>query len=182
MSQEVVNPTRRDVAAIAAVGRSGGMPNAVGRPVAGDHASLDTLAGTPGAPAGELEGDGTVPAETAQRYACDSAITRITGADELDHELSRANRTIPPSTRRALEARDRTCVFKGCSRPPVWWDGHHLVWWTRGGQTSLPNLALLCRPHHRLVHEGGWSLTRTKNEWLAAPPGKIQVRPRARRE
>jgi hypothetical protein len=146
------------------------------------RASLDTLAGTPGAPAGELEGGGTVPAETVQRYACDSAITRITGAGELDHELSRASRTIPPSTRRALEARDRTCVFKGCSRPPVWCDGHHLVWWTRGGQTSLPNLALLCRPHHRLVHEGGWSLTRTKNEWLAAPPGKIQVRPRARRE
>src|SRR5439155_1317970 len=38
------------------------------------RASLDTLAGTLGAPAGELEGGGTVPAETVQRYACDSAI------------------------------------------------------------------------------------------------------------
>ena len=47
------------------------------------RASLDTLAGLPGAPAGELEGGGTVPAETVQRHACDSAITRITGQGEL---------------------------------------------------------------------------------------------------
>ena len=138
------------------------------------RASLDTLAGTPGAPAGELEGGGTVPAETVQRYACDSAITRITGAGELEHELSHASRTIPPSTRRALESRDRSCVFPGCSRPLCWCDGHHLVWWTRGGETSLPNLALLCRPHHRLVHEGGWSLQRRGNGWLATPPKKIR--------
>lgn len=146
------------------------------------RASLDTLAGTPGAPAGELEGGGTVPAETVQRYACDSAITRITGAGELEHELSHASRTIPPSTRRALESRDRSCVFPGCSRPLVWCDGHHLVWWTHGGETSLSNLVMLCRPHHRLVHEGGWSLQRRGNEWLATPPKKMPVRLLARRE
>ena len=119
------------------------------------RASLDTLAGTPGAPAGELEGGGTIPAETVQRYACDSAISRITGHSELDHELNHASRTIPASTRRALEARDRHCVFPGCTRPAIWCDGHHLVWWTRGGATTLPNLGLLCRPHHRMVHEEG---------------------------
>jgi uncharacterized protein DUF222 len=80
------------------------------------RASLDTLAGTRGAPAGELQGGGTVPAETVQRYACDSAISRITGRGELDHELSHATRTIPAPTRRALETRDRHCVFTGCGR------------------------------------------------------------------
>ena len=39
------------------------------------RASLDTLAGIKGAPAGELEGGGTVPAETVQRIACDSAVS-----------------------------------------------------------------------------------------------------------
>jgi hypothetical protein len=135
------------------------------------RASLDTLAGTTGAPAGELGGGGTVPAETVQRYACDSAIVRITGQGELEHELNHASRTLPASTRRALESRDRHCVFPGCSRPLIWCDGHHLVWWTRGGQTALPNLALLCRPHHRMVHEEGWKLERTKDGgWKARPP------------
>ena len=134
------------------------------------RASLDTLAGIPGAPAGELEGGGTVPAATVQRYACDSAISRITGRGELDYELSHATRTIPPSTRRALEARDRHCVFPGCGRPLNWCDGHHLVWWTKGGPTTLPNLALLCRQHHRMVHEEGWTLERKEGRWIARPP------------
>src|SRR5437870_5865096 len=153
-------------------GGSGGKRDGAGpRPQLIIRASLDTLAGTPGAPAGELDGGGTVPAETVQRYACDSAISRITGQGELEHELNHASRTLPASTRRALEARDRHCVFPGCTRPLTWCDGHHLVWWTRGGETALPNLALLCRPHHRMVHEEGWILERTKEgHWKAKPP------------
>ena len=146
------------------------------------RASLDTLAGIKGAPAGELEGGGTVPAETVQRYACDSAVSRITGQAELEHELNHASRTLPAPTRRALESRDRHCVFPGCTRPLNWCDGHHLVWWTRGGETALPNLAMLCRPHHRMVHEEGWSLVRARDEWRAEPPGKIAIRRLTRRE
>jgi hypothetical protein len=144
------------------------------------RASLDTLAATRGAPAGELEGGGTVPAETVQRHACDAALTRITGQGELDHELNHASRTIPASTRRALESRDRRCVFQACGRPPSWCDGHHLVWWTRGGATALPNLALLCRPHHRMVHEGGWTLARKDGCWTAiAPPRRVMASARS---
>jgi hypothetical protein len=146
------------------------------------RASLDTLAGIPGASAGELQDGGTVPAETVQRHACDSGLVRMTGRTELDHELSHASRTLPASTRRALESRDRHCVWPGCGRPLSWCDGHHLVWWTRGGETSLNNLAMLCRPHHRLVHEGGWSLQRSRNQWLAAPPVRIPARLLTRRE
>jgi hypothetical protein len=143
------------------------------------RASLDTLAGIPGAPAGELDGGGTVPAATVQRYACDSAVTRITGLGELEHELTHATRTIPPSTRRALEARDRHCVFEGCDRPLNWCDGHHLVWWIKGGPTTLSNLALLCRPHHRMVHEQGWTLERQDGRFKAIPPNR-RVRPSSR--
>jgi len=56
------------------------------------------------------------------------------------------------------------------------------VWWTRGGETALPNLAMLCRPHHRMVHEEGWSLVRARDEWRAEPPGKIAIRRLTRRE
>ncbi|TME83353.1 MAG: DUF222 domain-containing protein [Chloroflexi bacterium] len=162
-------------------GGSGGKRDGAGpRPQLIIRASLDTLAGTRGAPAGELEGGGTVPAETVQRYACDSAISRITGQGELEQELNHASRTLPAATRRALEARDRHCVFPGCTRPTVWCDGHHLVWWTRGGATVLPNLALLCRPHHRMVHEEGWRLVRHQDGRFTAMPRARPVRPNAR--
>jgi hypothetical protein len=143
------------------------------------RASLDTLAGIPGAPAGELDGGGTVPAATVQRIACDTALLRITGRGELEHELSHATRTIPPSTRRALEARDQHCVFPGCDRPLIWCDGHHMVWWIKGGPTTLPNLALLCRRHHRMVHEEGWTLERKEGQFKATPPPR-RVRPSSR--
>src|SRR6266550_1021985 len=176
---------QRNADALVELGRGGSGSKRDGagpRPQLIIRASLDTLAGTKGAPAGELEGGGTVPAETVQRYARDSAVSRITGHGELEHELNHASRTLPAPTRRALEARDRHCVFPGCTRPLTWCDGHHLVWWTRGGETALPNLAMLCRPHHRMVHEEGWSLVRSRDEWRAEPPGKIAIRRLTRRE
>jgi Domain of unknown function (DUF222) len=142
-------------------------------------AAPDTLAGIEGAPAGQLERGGTVPAETVRRLACDSAITRIIGLGEFEHETSRASRTIPPSTRRALVARDRHCVFPGCDRPAPWCDGHHLVFWADGGPTRLENLGLVCGPHHRKVHEEGWALTRKHDRWVATPP-PLRIAPRAR--
>jgi hypothetical protein len=143
-------------------------------------ASLDTLAGIDGAPAAELEWGGTVPAETLRRIACDSAITRITGIGELEQEITHAGRSIPPSTRRALVARDHDCVFPGCDRPAPWCDGHHLIFWGDGGPTKLDNLGLVCRTHHRKVHEEGWSLWREKNgRWVAVPPQRA-VTPRSR--
>ncbi|HKV30337.1 MAG TPA: DUF222 domain-containing protein, partial [Candidatus Dormibacteraeota bacterium] len=175
---------QRSADALVELGRQGGSGSkrdgAGPRPQLIIRASLDTLAGTPGAPAGELDGGGTVPAETVQRHACDSAIIRITGEGELDQELNHASRTIPASTRRALEARDRHCVFPGCTRPPIWCDGHHLAWWTKGGPTSLPNLAMLCRPHHRMVHEEGWRLVRHKDGRFSAIPPPRSVMPSAR--
>jgi hypothetical protein len=75
-------------------------------------------------------------------------------------------RSIPPALRRALQRRDDGCRFPGCScRRFV--DAHHIVHWADGGETCLDNLVLLCRRHHRLVHEGGFGVR-------AAPGGEIQ--------
>src|SRR2546428_7359956 len=115
-------------------GAGGGKRDGAGpRPQLVIRASLDTLAGTRGAPAGELEGGGTVPAETVQRYACDSAISRVTGRGELDHELSHAARTIPAPTRRAPESRDPHRAFTRCGPPPARGDRHPPVRWTQAG-------------------------------------------------
>lgn len=134
------------------------------------RASADTLAKTASAPAGEIEGGGTIPAETVRRLACDTAISRFVSSGELQGEISHASRTIQPATRRALAARDQHCVFSGCDRRPAWCDGHHLWFWADGGPTTLDNLALLCRPHHRKVHEGGWTLARKNGRFVASPP------------
>src|SRR2546423_6407264 len=99
-------------------GGSGGKRDGAGpRPQLIIRTSLDTLAGIKGAPAGELEGGGTVPAETVQRYACDSAVSRITGQGELEHELNHAARNLPASTRRGLPTPDPPLRLPGRPRP-----------------------------------------------------------------
>src|SRR2546428_1466261 len=152
--------------------KAGGSASGAGpRPHLVIRASLETLLGAPGAPAGELEVGGSMPAETVRRLACDAALTRITGRGELEAEISHASRSIPPSTRRAVEARDRRCVAGSCDRPPRWTDCHHLQHWTQGGPTILPNLVLLRRRHHRMVHEERWGLRRAEHgRWGLVPP------------
>jgi Domain of unknown function (DUF222)/HNH endonuclease len=75
-------------------------------------------------------------------------------------DLGRATRLITPALRRALTVRDGGCIAAGCDRPASWTDAHHLTHWLHGGPTNLDNLVLICRIHHRAVHEGGWQLGR----------------------
>ena len=75
-----------------------------------------------------------------------------------------------PANAAALAVRDSGCVFPHCQRPLAWCDAHHLRHWLHGGPTDLANLALLCRAHHRAVHEGGWQLTRGPDGQLTATP------------
>ena len=69
--------------------------------------------------------------------------------------VGRKTRAIPPAIMRALTTRDGGCRFPGCTHTRFA-DGHHIKHWADGGETSLSNLVLLCRHHHRLVHEGGF--------------------------
>jgi hypothetical protein len=111
------------------------------------------LRGEPGEPC-ELESGAILTPEAARRIACDAAATQITrnGGSTLD--VGHTTRTIPPAIRTALVTRDGGCTHPGCDRPHRWCDAHHIVHWVDGGQTSLTNLTLLCRRHHRMRHEG----------------------------
>jgi hypothetical protein len=93
--------------------------------------------------------------ETARRFSCDASVVSII-EDENGEPLNvgRKTRSIPPALRRALNSRDRGCRFPGCPNKH-YVDGHHIKHWVHGGETRLSNLALLCRYHHRQVHEGG---------------------------
>jgi hypothetical protein len=117
---------------------------------------LATLTRVDGSPAAELERTGPVTGETARRLACDAGVTRVvTGGASQPLDVGRRTRTVPAAIRRALVVRDRGCAHPGCDRPPGWTDAHHRVHWADGGPTALDNLVLLCRRHHRAVHEGG---------------------------
>src|SRR6266851_8291560 len=134
--------------------------------------SLETLRGLSGSPAGEMEFTLPISAETVQRLACDSAITRVVlGSESVVIDVGRAKRVVAGTTRRAVDARDGHCQWPRCDRPPSWSAAHHVVHWTRGGTTNLSNLVLLCHRHHWLAHEGGWQLVRTDDgRLLTIPP------------
>jgi hypothetical protein len=115
-----------------------------------------------------LDGGTHVPAETSQRLACDA--TRVIMRHDADGhivEVGARTRTIPPAIRRALHHRDRGCRFPGCGLP--FGQGHHIRHWALGGPTTLSNLAMLCRRHHRAVHEDGYQVERQ-------PDGTLQFR------
>jgi hypothetical protein len=133
--------------------------------------SLETLLGMAGAPAAEMEFSLPISARMVERLACDCTVTRVLlGSDSAVIDVGRARRVVSGPTRRALNARDRTCQWPGCERPPSWCDAHHLVYWTRGGGTDLQNLVLLCYRHHWKVHEGNWQIARDDSDRILTIP------------
>ncbi len=144
------------------------------------HVSAETLAGA------ASRADGTEPdlsqepphlehgphlhPDTARRLACDaSVVTMVHDADGNALDVGRKTRTVPVALARALAHRDRDCRFPGCGCRHC--DRHHVVSWAEGGETKLDNLVLLCRRHHRLVHEDGWTV-----EWAEAEDGEREPR------
>jgi hypothetical protein len=115
-----------------------------------------------------LEDGPRVPAGTSQRLACDASrvVMRHDPEGRLI-EIGARTRTIPPALRRALLHRDRGCRFPGCHVRVG--EGHHVRHWAQGGPTTLSNLALLCRRHHRAVHEEGYQV-------VPGPEGALQFR------
>ena len=111
-----------------------------------------------------VEGDAEIgdsathlPVATARRLACDAGLVHMTHDSEGNVlDVGRKTRTVPPAIRRALGQRDQGCRFPGCGLRYT--DAHHIVHWADGGETKLDNLVLLCRRHHRAVHEEGFGL------------------------
>jgi hypothetical protein len=117
---------------------------------------------------------------------CDADVVARIERDGLPVSVGRSRRTVPPALRRLLETRDdHTCCFPGCERRRHL-QAHHREHWAHGGETSLDNLVLLCYQHlcyqhHRVVHEGGYTveghpssgfrfLNRYGVAWPLAPP------------
>ena len=96
---------------------------------------------------------GPLTAVSARRLACDATVSRLIIQDSgRPAEAGPSRRVIHPSLRRAVEARDQHCTHPGCDTPARWCDAHHVTHWIEGGATTLANLRLLCRRHHRAAH------------------------------
>jgi hypothetical protein len=161
---------------------------------------MESLLGQPGGVGGEAGWAGPLEPEACRRLSCDGAVTRVlvtrrpSGEEELAArlraavallppvlggaptqplEVGRTSRVVQAAQRAALAVRDNGCVFPDCTRPLAWCKAHHLRHWLHGGPTdlaNLANLALVCRAHHRAVHEGGWRPHRDPDGRLTATP------------
>jgi 5-methylcytosine-specific restriction endonuclease McrA len=132
------------------------------------HVDADVLADAEAPGQSVVEGGARVSAETSQRLACDaSRVVMRHDADGRTVEVGTRTRTIPPALRRALQHRDHGCRFPGCGLTFV--QGHHIHHWAHGGPTTLSNLVMLCRRHHRGVHEEGYQVDRD-------PDGELRFR------
>jgi len=111
-------------------------------------------------------GRADLPIDTVKRLLCDcSLVTVAQDADGNPLDVGRKQRTVSTPLRRALYARDRGCTFPGCHRTR-YLDGHHVKHWHHGGETKPDNMTLLCAYHHRMLHEGGFSIAREADDTL----------------
>ena len=114
--------------------------------------------GSASAGVGWLDTGAPISAAEARRLACDAQILpAVLNGQSQALDLGRARRLFTGPIRRALILRDGGCAFPQCDRPARWAEGHHLIGWADGGTTTLANACLICRRHHRLLHNNsGW--------------------------
>jgi hypothetical protein len=123
----------------------------------------------------ELADGSPIAGETARRLACDAAIVPLLERAGRPLSVGRKTRSVPPALRRALASRDRGCRFPGCTSHRTV-DAHHIEHWANGGATNLENLVQLCRHHHRLLHEGGYTVTKSGSAFVFRRPDGRRIR------
>jgi hypothetical protein len=128
---------------------------------------IDTLTELNNHP-GDLAGYGPVIADIARNVARDETdaewrytITNPHTGQPVTTGITRRRPTAPQ--RRAVEARNPTCVFPGCRMPAIGSDLDHRTRYTDGGPTTEHNLGPLCRHDHCIRHQHGWTYTPLPN-------------------
>ena len=144
-------------------------------------ATIETLKALAGAPGGEMELSLPISSASVQRMACDCSVTRVLlNQDSVTIDVGRSKRVMSEGLRKALRLRDGNCRWPGCERAASLCQGHHLVHWIDGGETTLGNLVLLCLRHHRMVHEGGWQIVRCDDGEIISVAPTVAFGPRPR--
>ena len=84
---------------------------------------------------------------------------------------SSTQRVFTAQQRLAMIARDEGCSMPGCTAPPLWCQGHHVVEYSDGGPTTVANGTLLCGDCHRQFAKRGWECVMTDGvpQWIPPP-------------
>ncbi|TFC29633.1 DUF222 domain-containing protein [Cryobacterium sp. TMT2-18-2] len=177
-------PDRRGLSAAAAEDRRGGRPRPGlrrSRPSVRVIVTEKALTAVPGeepgttepAAHGQIEGNPVpISQETIDRLLCDTGTRGIKfDAEAQIIDVGRDERLFTEAQRTAMGVRDGGCLWGGCDRSPAWSEAHHINEWLKDtGNTNLANGVLLCHPHHLLLHNQHWKITRTGNQYWLRPP------------
>ncbi|GAA1467266.1 HNH endonuclease signature motif containing protein [Microbacterium thalassium] len=105
-----------------------------------------------------LDGEETpVSMAVARHTACAGRIQRVVFDDQgRILSLGILDRVFNHHQRRAIAARDGSCVIPGCRVRAKWCEIHHVDEYADGGPTHTDNGVLLCWFHHRTIDSEGW--------------------------
>jgi hypothetical protein len=130
-----------------------------------------------------LDFGGTLTPQALRLLACDAAVAPIVmNGQGQPLDVGRRTRTIPDGLRRAVAARGGGCEHPGCARPPSWCEVHHITPWEEGGETALHNCVMVCKVHHRLLHDSEWIVRIREGLPEFVPPTWIDPDRRPRRK
>lgn len=96
------------------------------------------------------------------------------GREELrriDIDRGRHSRLATAIQRLVLFAAHGGCTHPGCEQSAAKCQGHHVTEWSRGGATTVVNLALVCPVHHGWIGDG-------PGQWRTVPDPNRPGRPR----
>ena len=149
------------------------------KPAVRVHVDAEALERREGA--AHLEGQtASVSIATVERTLCSGGYTPIVFHTDGRIDAGHAQRLFTERQRVALAAIWGGCAHPDCDRPPSWTEAHHARPYSRGGPTTVANGILLCRFHHMLVHNHGWTVAppeRPGGLWTMVPPPHSVARP-----
>lgn len=132
---------------------------------------------------GDLDGFAPVIAEIARKTVFENIdgqwVFTVTDNGQPVATGTLARRPTEAQTRK-IGADYPTCTFPGCRQPAYGSDIDHWRPWSRGGTTSIHNLAPLCRHHHVCRHDSDWESERLPDgdHLWTSPLGHSYVRKR----
>jgi hypothetical protein len=117
------------------------------------HVDLGVLTGETPDGRCHIDNGPALSTAVARRLGCDADIVAIIERDGSPLDVGREGQIVSTPMRRAVQSRDGTCRFPGCTVPASRCQPHHIRHWADLGPTRRWNLLSLCAYHHHRHHD-----------------------------